>query len=173
MTTLWQEPDLAVRQDLFRDVISEAEMSERVLILFGLLRNTLAQLSHEADGRRIEANANRALSVIAFLRDGLAEKPDDPFHAAFKRFYNHMHRQIIDALRDRNNAAFAPIARSIATLTSDDNASAFIGHCLEQSELREHRLNFILERLFATTRGPLLHPRTSNPEPAFRPRRCA
>ena len=173
MTTLWQEPDLAERQGLFRDVIGEAEMSERVLILFGLLRNTLLQLTDERDARRINAGANRALSVIAFLRESLAAKPDDPFHAAFKRFYNHMHRQIIDAMRDGNHAAYAPIARSIGTLTSDDNASAFVGHCLEQSALREHRLNFILERLFAADRAPLLTTSEIDQARGFRPLRFA
>ena len=144
---------------MFRDLVSDAATGERLLILFGLLKNTLSDLARESDQIRIDGGAKRALSVISFLREGLAHKPDDPFHGAFKRFYNHLHRQIIDALRDQRYGAFATIATSIGTLTSDENASAFVGHCIEQSELRDHRLIFILERLFAANGAPLLHER--------------
>lgn len=144
---------------MFRDLVSDAATGERLLILFGLLKNTLSGLARESDQIRIDAGAMRALSVISFLREGLVRKPDDPFHAAFKRFYNNMHRQVIDALRDQSYGAFASIAKSIGTLISDENASAFIDNCLEQSELRDHRLIFILERLFAANGAPLLHER--------------
>lgn len=161
MSAVWHEPDVTERQNLFRDLVGDAETHEHVLILFGMLRNSLTTLAHETDTRRIRAGVDRALSVIAFLRDSLAQKPEDPFHGAFKRFYNHMHRQIIDALRDERNADFVAIAASIGTLTSNENASAFVGHCIEQSELRAHRLRFILERLFAAQKGPLLQVRDS------------
>lgn len=174
MRAVWQEPEQTERQGLFRDLISEAETGERVLILFGLLKNTLTDLAQETEPQRIKAGANRALSVINFLREGLGHTSDDPFHGAFKRFYNHMHRQIIDALRDKRPEAFATIAASIATLTSDDNASAFVGHCIEQSELREHRLAFALERLFAANCAPLLRDRNPVAEAkAFSPLRLA
>ena len=174
MSVVWQEPGLTERQSLFRDLVGDAATGERVLILFGLLKNTLNDLAQESDAAQIRAGAHRALSVISFLREGLAHKPDDPFHAAFKRFYNHMHRQIIDVLRDHRYRAFATIAASIGTLTSDDNASAFVGHCLEQSELREHRLTFILERLFASNCAPLLRERNHVQDAEdFRPLRLA
>lgn len=149
MATIWQEPDFLEKQELFRSVVREAENAERILMVFGLIRTMLSGLGHQT-GRpnATGARVHRILGAIAFLRESLSDKPDDPFHAAFKRFYNHLHRQIIDALRDGNHAGYVAAARSIETLISEDHAPAFIGHCLEQSEWREHRLAFVLERLF-------------------------
>lgn len=174
MRAVWQEPEQTERQGLFRDLISEAETGERMLLLFGLLKNTLAEIGRGSQQQQMRAGAIRAIAVINFLRESLAQKPDDPFHCAFKRFYNHMHRQIIDALRDKRPEAFQNIAASISTLTSNDNASAFIGHCLEQSELREHRLVFVLERLYSAHGAPLLSDRNPVADAeAFRPLRMA
>jgi hypothetical protein len=149
MGTIWQEPDFLEKQDLFRSVVREAETSERILMVFGLIRTMLSGLGHQAGSTKAtRARVHRVLGAIAFLRESLADKPEDPFHAAFKRFYNHLHRQVIDALRDSNPAGYVAAARSIETLISEAHAPAFIGHCLEQSEWREHRLAFVLERLF-------------------------
>lgn len=150
MGAFWQEPDFMEKQSLFRGVVREAEDAERILMVFGLIRNMLSALGRETDKpNAAQARVQRVLAAIAFLRESLVDKPEDPFHAAFKRFYNHLHRQIIDALRDGNLAGYTAGARSIETLISEVHASAFIGHCLEQSEWREHRLAFVLERLFA------------------------
>ena len=119
MSVVWQEPGLTERQSLFRDLVGDAATGERVLILFGLLKNTLNDLAQESDAAQIRAGAHRALSVISFLREGLAHKPDDPFHAAFKRFYNHMHRQIIDVLRAVHHGRLGFTAEQLAELGGD------------------------------------------------------
>ena len=151
MGAFWQEPDFLAQQVLFRDVVTEAETSERVLMLFGLLRNLLTQLAQEThDTHTAKARVRRIVAALNFLRESLAQKPADPFHMAFKRFYNHLHRQIIDAHRDQRPAGFGAAARSIETLISQAHAPAFIGHCLEQSVWRENRLSFVLQLLFLT-----------------------
>jgi hypothetical protein len=149
MGTIWQEPDFLEKQELFRSVVREAETGERILMVFALVRSMLSGLGHQTDApNATRARVHRILGAIAFLRESLADKPEDPFHSAFKRFYNHLHRQIIDALRDGNSCGYLAAARSIETLISEAHAPAFIGHCVEQSEWREHRLTFVLERLF-------------------------
>ena len=155
MGAFWQEPDFLAQQVLFRDVVTEAETSERVLMLFGLLRNLLTQLAQENhEPKAATARVRRIVAALNFLRESLAQKPADPFHMAFKRFYNHLHRQIIDAHRDGRSNGFAAAARSIETLISQAHANAFIGHCLEQSVWRENRLSFVLQLLFLTPPMP-------------------
>ena len=171
MQTLWREPDFSERQNLFREMVREAETAERVLMVFGLLRQMLLTLAQPGcEPARLKAGINHAVATVAFLRESLIGKPHDPFHDGFKRFYNQLHRQIIDAARDRNYAALAGSARSIETLISEAHADAFVGHCMEQSAWRENRLTFLLERLFAAV------PEESAfraAEPAFTPLRFA
>jgi len=157
MDTIWQEPDPLEKQVLFRSVVNEADTAERILMVFGLLRTMLYGLGSQTMKPQAErAHVHRILAAVAFLREGLTDKPEDPFHCAFKRFYNHLHRQIIDAHRDHNPAGYRAAARSIEMLISEAHAPAFIGHCLEQSEWRDHRLTFVLERLFVL--GPKTEP---------------
>lgn len=154
MGELWKELGFSERQDLFREMVRDACPAERVQLLFGLLKNLLnAMAQSHQETRRREAGVYHALSTISFLRESLVARPDDPFHGAFKRFYNNLHRQIIDAVRDLDFQALAGPARSIGTLISDANADAFVGHCIGQSAWREHRLVFILERLHAAVPG--------------------
>lgn len=151
MDALWQEPDFPEQQILFRDVVTEADTAERVLMLFGLLRNHLRELSRDSlEPTQVKPRLGRVIAGLNFLRESLAQKPADPFHSAFRRFYNHLHRQIIDAHRDGSKVGFAAAARSIEILISQAHAGAFIGHCLEQSVWRDNRLSIVLQLLFAS-----------------------
>jgi hypothetical protein len=159
---MWQEPDVAEKRELFSGIIREAEPHERLLILFSLLSQLLRGVSENSSLSQMKAQGLRAVSAIAFLRESLADKPHDPFHGAFKRFYNHLHRQVIDAIRDENAAGLQAAGRSIGILISEAHADIFIAHCIEQSEWREHRLVFVLDRLFAMT-PPLAPQRVAVP----------
>lgn len=158
MSAIWREPDDLEKRKLFAGIIHDAQSSERVVMLFSLMSRMLRGIGDNPSRERMASQGRRIVAAIDFLRDSLADKPADPFHGAFKRFYNHLHRQVIDAIRDYRPEGFRSAGRSIGILISEAHADAFVTHFLEQSELKDHRLMFLLDRLFHAAPDIALEP---------------
>lgn len=171
MTMVWQEPGIAEKRQLFSGIVRDAEANERVLMLFSLMSRLLLGVNSHPSHEAMTSQGNRVIAAIAFLRDSLIDKPEDPFHGAFKRFYNHLHRQIIDAIRDHNPEGFRAAGRSIGILISEAHADVFIAHCLEQSQWKEHRLTFLLDRLFSVAPDAIPEPLAAAEKRVFIPLR--
>lgn len=171
MTAIWQEPGVSEKRELFAGIIQDAETNERVLMLFSLVSRLLLGIGESPSRQRMASQGRRVIAAIGFLRESLADKPEDPFHGAFKRFYNHLHRQVIDAIRDHKPEGFRAAGRSIGILVSEAHADAFITHCLEQSEWKEHRLTFLLDRLYNVAPDVVTEPVSAQQKRSFIPLR--
>jgi flagellin-specific chaperone FliS len=146
---------------IFEDLVCEASEEELLSILFGVLQSFLdsawsAASENDEIGRRHSVYG--ALDVIAFLRELLHKDGARPANGVLRRFYNAMHRQIIDSCRDGSGEGFRGVRRSIAKVVEPPYSRSFFQNCAQETRMiRSELVRFLcspgMRRAISPARG--------------------
>ena len=123
-------------------ILRDTPETEQLDLLFSVFVDIL-------DPDRIDKNRlDHALQLVDFLRTRLRAGHASQFNLAFRKFYNALHRLIIDANRDGSTAKLIEARRAILKLTGPDYGFEFLRNCLDESfftrdELSEYILTLV------------------------------
>ena len=148
---------------IFEDHVCEASEEELLSILFGVLQSFLdsawsSAVAGDELGRKHAVYG--ALDVIAFLRERLHKGSQRPANGVLRRFYNAVHRQIIDSCRDDSAEGFRGVRQSIAKVVEPPYSQSFFRNCAQETRIvRAELVRFLcspgMRRAISPARRPL------------------
>jgi len=152
----------ATLDSIFEDLVCEASEEELLSILFGVLQSFLdtawgAAAAGDDIGRTHAVHG--ALDVIAFLRERLHKDSPRPANGVMRRFYNAVHRQIIDSCRDESAEGLRGVRLSIAKVVEPPYSRSFFRNCAQETRMvRAELVRFLcspgMRRAIAPARRP-------------------
>jgi len=149
--------DINMEEIDLKDALARATPIDQLELLFGLLSNLIGGCATRNDQGRQSIDPAllvQIIEVIDFLRAHL--RPDHPsaFNMAFRKFYNCLHRSMIDAARDGCSQQLDKARNAIAKLLGPMMYYDFLRNCHDESLFDQKTLEDMLLHLRALTWRP-------------------